>query len=103
MPVAFNSFIFLTVKPEQTRLMVSRRLACLNDSITLRCNSGNTKPNPHLYHFYQNGLLLGKESTGNYTFDTTVKGNNTYSCVPENKAGHGNSANVTVFVKGKAL
>lgn len=75
----------------------------MNESITLRCSSGNTKPKPYLYHFYQNEKLLGKESTGMYTFDIAKKGNNTYSCVPENKAGLGDKANVTVLAKGNAL
>jgi hypothetical protein len=30
----------------------------------------------------------------------TEKGNKTYTCVPENKAGPGASANVTFLVKG---
>jgi hypothetical protein len=67
--------------------------------MTLTCNT-HAKPAPTTYRFYRNGVSIANESTGNYTYNMNVNGNNMYQCVPENDAGPGASANVTVRVKG---
>lgn len=52
-----------------------------------------------MYEFYFNGNHIGNTSSG--VFNTTVKADGVYTCVPINTVGTGDKASVIITTVGK--
>jgi len=65
--------------------------------LSLKCTT-DANPDAHIYRFYLNDSLIGNSSSD--VFNTTVKTDGVYTCVPVNTVGEGDNAtlNVTAVV-----
>ena len=67
------------------------------DAVSLKCTT-DANPDAHIYHLYLNGNLIGNSSSG--VFNTTVKADGVYACVPLNRVGIGDNATVSITAVG---
>ena len=67
-------------------------------TLELNCKT-DANPDAHIYHFYLNNNLIGNSSSG--VFNTTVKEDGVYTCVPINTVGTGDNATVSITAVGK--
>ncbi|XP_048588352.1 hemicentin-1 isoform X2 [Nematostella vectensis] len=97
--VTLDVHVSVNSKPENTSLIKSVGSAvCVNSSMRLSCTSAS-KPATTKFTFYKNGVEIANTSSGNITFTLSTQGTHRFSCVPENVAGTGAIATVTVLVK----
>ena len=66
--------------------------------MSLKCTT-DANPDAHIYRFYLNDSLIGNSSSD--VFNTTVKTDGVYTCVPVNTVGEGDNATVNVTAVGK--
>lgn len=85
------SYTGLTIVPENTT-------ALQGSTIPLNCRT-DAKPDTLIYHFYFNGNLIGNSSSG--VFNTTVKADGEYTCLPINTIGAGDKASLSITVVGE--
>ncbi|XP_048588096.1 hemicentin-1 isoform X8 [Nematostella vectensis] len=98
-PVAEES-VFVTViyKPENTSITASKRMACVNDSVTLTCSS-TAKPAADRYIYYRGDSLIHNGTSGTHTFTLSAHGTHEYACVASNTAGTGDNSSVVITVQ----
>jgi hypothetical protein len=98
---ALETIILSTDKPESTVITVfpNKKAFCSGRRIHINCTS-HAKP-PAEYSLYRNDKLVQSRSTSG-SFDVVLnnEGNNTYTCVPNNTAGFGQSKSLHLIVKG---
>ena len=80
--------------------MSTNSTLCLDDVISLECTA-DADPPAHQYLIFVNDELLETFNTSRISFNTSIAGNNTYSCQPENTVGLGESASILINTKGK--
>ena len=96
--------LLFSVKPEDVHLTtnVTANKACLNDVVFFNCSAANANP-PPMYHFFENDVLFGSSSSGEFSKVVMNSGNLTYKCVANNTAGTTSShLNVSITVNGKS-
>ena len=96
--------LLFSVKPEDVQLTtnVSANKACPNDVAFFNCSAANANP-PAMYHFFENDVLFGSNSSGMFSKVLMNSGNLTYKCVANNTAGTTSSQlNVSIAVNGKS-
>ena len=98
------SLYLFSVKPEDVQLTtnVTANKACLNDVVFFSCSAANANPPVTLYHFFENDVLFGSSSSGEFSKMVINSGNLTYKCVANNTAGATSSQDVSITVNGKA-
>ena len=98
------SLYLFSVKPEDVQLTVNvtAKKACLNDVVFFNCSAANANPPVALYQFFENDVLFGSSSSGQFSKMVMNSGNLTYKCVANNTAGNTSSQDVTITVNGKA-
>ena len=98
------SLYLFSVKPEDVQLTtnVTAKKACLNDVVFFNCSAANANPPVALYQFFENDVLFGSSSSGQFSKMVMNSGNVTYKCVANNTAGNTSSQDVTVTVNGNA-
>ena len=101
---AFLSLCLFSVKPEDVQLTtnVTANKACLNDVVFFNCSAANVNPPVALYQFFENDVLFGSSSSGQFSKVVMNSGNLTYKCVANNTAGTKSSQDVSITVNGKA-
>ena len=82
----------LTIESNQKNTTV-----LMNTSLILLCVT-NANP-PALYHLYFNESYVGNSSSGE--FNSTVKGDGVYTCVPINRIGIGSNDTLNIISVGK--
>ena len=97
-------FYLFSVKPEGVQLTtnVTANKACLNDVVFFNCSAANANPPVALYQFFENDVMFGSSSSGEFSKMVMNSGNLTYKCVANNTAGTTSSQNVSITVNGKA-
>ena len=92
-----------SVKPEDVQLTtnVTANKACLNDVVFFNCSAANANPPVALYQFFENDVLFGSSSSGQFSKMVMNSGNLTYKCVANNTAGTTSSQHVIITVNGK--
>ncbi|EDO28392.1 predicted protein [Nematostella vectensis] len=102
-PVAEES-VFVTViyKPENTSITASKRMACVNDSVTLACAS-TAKPAADRYIYYRGDSLIHNGTSKTHTITLSAHGTHEYACVASNTAGTGDNSSVVITVQGEVL
>ena len=98
------SLYLFSVKPEDVQLTtnVTTNKACLNDVVFFNCSAANANPAVALYQFFENDVLFGSGSSGEFSKMVMNSGNLTYKCVANNTAGTTSSQDVSITVNGKA-
>ena len=98
------SLYLFSVKPEDVQLTtnVTAKKACLNDVVFFNCSAANANPPVALYQFFENDVLFGSSSSGEFSKIVMNSGNLTYKCVANNTAGTTSSQDVSITVNGKA-
>ena len=98
------SLYLFSVKPEDVQLTtnVTAKKACLNDVVFFNCSAANANPPVALYQFFENDVLFGSSSSGQFSKMVMNSGNLTYKCVANNTAGTTSSQDVSITVNGKA-
>lgn len=86
-------------KPRHTNLTVSNSSLCLNDHLSFECSAIGDPPVDE-YLFYVNDQMLETSKTGKLQINTTIVGNNAYTCQPRNSVGLGENATMFVNTKG---
>lgn len=81
----------MTADPANTTLL-------RESNLVLNCST-DANPNPHVYHYYFNGNIVGNSSTG--VFNTSAEKDGVYTCVPENSVGTGDNATISITVVGE--
>ena len=81
----------MTADPANTTLL-------RESNLVLNCST-DANPNPHVYHYYFNGNIVGNSSTG--VFNTSVMADGVYICVPENTVGTHSNATVSITAVGE--
>ena len=86
----------------QLKTNVTSNTACLNDVVFFNCSAANANPPVALYQFFENDVLFGSSSSGEFSKMVMNSGNLTYKCVANNTAGTTSSQDVSITVNGKA-
>ena len=81
---------------------VTAKKACLNDVVFFNCLAANANPPVALYQLFENDVLFGSSSSGQFSKMVMNSGNFTYKCVANNTAGTTSSQDVAITVNGKA-
>ena len=81
---------------------VTSNKACLNDVVFFNCSAANANPPVTLYQFFENDILFGSSSSGEFSEMAMNSGNLRYKCVANNTAGTTSSQGVSITVNGKA-
>ena len=79
---------------------VTPNKACLNDVVFFNCSAANANPPVALYQFFENDVLFGSSSSGQFSKMVMNSGNLTYKCVANNTAGTTSSQDVSLTVNG---
>ena len=97
--------LLFSVEPEDVQFTtnVSTNKACLNDVVFFNCSAANANPPVALYQFFENDVLFGSSSSGQFSKMVMNSGNLTYKCVANNTAGTTSSQNVSITVNGKSI
>ena len=97
--------LLFSVKPEDVQLTtnVSANKACLNDVVSFDCSAANANPPVALYQFFENDVLFGSSSSGQFSKMVMNSGNLTYKCVANNTVGTTSSQNVSITVNGRSI
>ena len=101
----FLSLCYLfSVKPEDVQLKtnVTSKKACLNDVVFFNCSTANANPPVALYQFFENDVLFGSSSSGEFSKIVMNSGNLKYRCVANNSAETKSSQDLLITVNGKA-
>ena len=80
---------------------VTANKACLNDVVFFNCSAANVNPPVALYQFFENDVLFGSSSSGQFSKVVMNSGNLTYKCVANNTAGTTSSQDVSISVNGE--
>ena len=93
-----------SVKPEDVQLTtnVTANKACVNDVVFFNCSAANANPPVALYQFFENDVLFGSSSSGEFSKMVMNSGNLIYKCVANNTAGATSSQDLLITVNGKA-
>ena len=96
------SLYLFSVKPEDVQLTtnVTANKACLNDVVFFNCSAANANPPVALYQFFENDVLFGSSSPGQFSKVVMNSGNLTYKCVANNTAGATSSQDLSITVNG---
>jgi hypothetical protein len=89
------------VKPHSTEFTIQpeKNTFCLGDQVNLTCKADAVPPAE--FSLYLNSHVVQNRNTGGSIIVLfTVKGENDFTCVPNNTAGIGQTKSVKVFVKG---
>ena len=99
--VLVSLFLF-SVKPEDVQLTtnVTANKACLNDVVFFNCSAANANPPVALYQFFENDVLFGSNSSGQFSKMVMSSGNLTYKCEANNTAGTTSSQELLITVNG---
>ena len=81
---------------------VTSKKACLNDVVFFNCSAANANPPVALYQFFENDVLFGSSSSGEFSEMAMNSGNLRYKCVANNTAGTTSNQDVSITVNGKA-
>lgn len=94
-------FFFLLDKPESTNLTYtpSSEKFCQGNQINLTC-AAHGKPVAEYSLYRNNQLVQSGSTTGVFNVQLNEKGDNTFTCVPNNIVGAGQNKSIQVFVKG---
>ena len=97
------SLYLFSVKPEDVQLTtnVTSNKACVNDVVFFNCSAANANPPVALYQFFENDVLFGSSSPGQFSKVVMNSGNLTYKCVANNTAGTTSSQDVSISVNGE--
>ena len=79
---------------------VTANKACLKDVVFFNCSAANANPPVALYQFFENDVLFGSSSSGQFSKMVMNSGNLTYKCVANNTAGTTSSRDVSITVNG---
>ena len=96
------SLYLFSVKPEDVQLTtnVTANKACLNDVVFFNCSAANANPPVALYQFFENDVLFGSSSSGQFSKMVMNSGNLTYKCEANNTAGTTSSQDLLITVNG---
>ena len=79
---------------------VTANKACLNDVVFFNCSAANANPPVALYQFFEDDVLFGSSSSGEFSKLVMNSGNLAYKCVANNTAGTTSSQEVSITVNG---
>ena len=79
---------------------VTANKACLNDVVFFNCSAANANPPVALYQFFENDVLFGSSSSGQFNEMVMNSGNLTYKCVANNTTGTTSSRDLSLTVNG---
>ena len=79
---------------------VTANKACLNDVVFFNCSAANANPPVALYQFFEDDVLFGSSSSGEFSKLVMNSGNLAYKCVANNTAGTTISQEVSITVNG---
>ncbi|XP_048588798.1 titin isoform X2 [Nematostella vectensis] len=90
-----TSFIIVDYKPENTTLRVNTTNACVGEMVQLNCSAVG-KPAEITYILKMNGKLMSQNGISLVRLNSPVV--HTFACIPNNTAGSGQEANLTIPV-----